>query len=109
MNERDKKGRSPALRIGEFLPAQDHYYLLSDGERYARHGNLDANGIVVFPNLERAEQFCLTVARNLPGFRPLRVSAEEFIRAYEEAGAFCLAQGTRVIVARLADDEPGPA
>lgn len=55
-------------------------------------------------NLERAEQFCMTVGRNLPAFQPVRVSAEEFIGAYEEAGGFCVAQGLKVIVASPLSD-----
>ncbi len=105
MNKGNNNKGLPARKLTDLLPAQDHYYLLSDGERYARHGNLDASGIVVFANLERAEQLCLTVARNLPAFQPVRVTAEEFVGAYEEAGAFCVAEGSRVIVARPADGQ----
>lgn len=105
MNQRNQDVDLPARKLTDLLPAQDHYYLLSDGERYARHGNLDASGIVVFANLERAEQFCLTVGRGLPAFQPVRVSAEQFVRAFEEAGAFCVAEGTMVIFARPADGQ----
>ena len=87
--------------MADVLPIQQHYYLLNDGERYARHGIEGTNGLLVFFNLERAEQFCLTVGKGLPEFRPVKVTALDFLELVEEIGAFCVANGLEVMVCSL--------
>lgn len=87
--------------ISEILPMQGHYYLLCNGERYARHGKKELNGLLVFANLEKAEQFCMTVGKALPSFQPVRVSIEQFFREIQRVGAICIANGTKVQVASL--------
>ena len=91
----------PTRTIGDLLPAQDSYYVLHDGKRYAKHGNEEANGLLVFNNRERAEQFCMTVGKGLPAFRPLRIDAEKFLELIDEMGAICIAEGLRVTVATI--------
>jgi len=88
-------------RIADVLPVQDHYYLLSDGTRFAKHGTETCNGIVVFTNLERAEQFQMTVGKGL-NFEPCKVTAGRFLAEAEKVGAFCLAEGLRVTVCQIA-------
>lgn len=93
--------------VADVLPVQDHYYLLHDGEKYARHGTEEANGLLVFPNLERAEQFCMTVGRALPAFQPKRVTAEQFISLAEDLGAFCIADRLGVAVCLISEKQGG--
>lgn len=93
--------------LADILPIQSHYYLLrlkkpSRHGKYALHGKGDATiGLLVFPLLEKAEQFCLTVARGLG--KPERVSAEKFMKLAEAAKAICLADGPKVMVAVMHD------
>lgn len=87
--------------LADLLPAQEHYYLLHDGVKYARHGTGEANGLLVFENRERADQFCLTVGKALPAFQPVMVGADDFMRLVEEVGAVCMADGLKVVVATL--------
>jgi hypothetical protein len=79
--------------IADVLPDRDHYWMLHDGERYARHGTAEKYGVLVFDCLERAEQFLLTVGKALPAFRPVKVSPTAFLKEVRRAGAFCLAEG----------------
>jgi len=88
--------------IAHVLPVQDNYYLLYDGTQYARHGSdVNKTGLLVFANLERAEQFCITVGKGLSKFVPTKVSADEFLRLCEEHGAFCVAEGMSVKVCSI--------
>jgi hypothetical protein len=73
------------------LPRQAHYYMLSDGSRYARHGKAEANGLLVFAILERAEQFMMTIGAALPEFKPVKHTAEEVL-------AVVVANGGRLCV-----------
>ena len=85
------------IQIHDVLPIQDYYYLLANGEQFAKHGTTKAHGVVVFTNLERAEQFRMTVGKNME-FEPCRVTAEEFLSEAERVGAFCVVQGEFVAV-----------
>lgn len=87
--------------LADLLPAQEHYYVLHDGVKFARHGTPEAIGLLVFEDRERADRFCQTVGTALPNFRPLRVDAEEFTQLLEEIGAVCVVDGLKVVVAKL--------
>lgn len=91
-----KKKPKPKMQTGKLtdvLPLQDHYYFLWDGKRFANHGaSLKNCGVLVFANLERAEQFMLTVGRGMPEFKPQQVSLAEFFTEWEKAGAICLSR-----------------
>lgn len=87
--------------LADVLAVQEHYYLLHDGKKYAKHGTPEANGLLVFESRQRANQFCQTVGNALPAFQPVKVDAEEFMRLFEEAGAVCMADGLKVVVATL--------
>lgn len=87
--------------LAELLPAQEHYYLLHDGVKYAKHGTPEADGLLVFENREGADQFCQTVGMALPAFQPVKVDAEEFMRLFEEVGAICVTEGLSVTVGTL--------
>lgn len=93
---------SKLSRLTDLITLQDHYYLLTDGTKYARHGSEEANGLLVFANLDRAEQFCLTiVARtNLP-FVPVKVSGPDFLEHALAAGAICVVDGLTARVGRI--------
>lgn len=90
--------------IGDVLPLQSHYYLLSDGRRFARHGSKNYNGVLVFTNLERAEQFYMTIGNSMPKYQPVKVAAADFIAEAVEAGAFSLASGIDVKVCILREE-----
>lgn len=89
----------------DVLPIKEHYWLLHDGETYARHGTVELNGLLVFTCQERAEQFCLTVGKGLPSFKPVKVSADRFLAKVLETGAFCLAQGLSLTIITLSAKE----
>jgi hypothetical protein len=84
------------------LPVQPHYYLLSNGLRYARHGTESANGLLVFTNLERAEQFVMTVGVGLPEFQPVKVAAENFLAILMGyGGRLCMTDRLGVLIATI--------
>lgn len=87
--------------LADLLPVQEHYYLLHDGGKFARHGTPEATGLLVFDDRKRADRFCQTVGTALPDFRPLRVDAEEFTQLVEEIGAVCVVDGLKVVVGTL--------
>lgn len=87
--------------LADLLPAQEHYYLLHDGVKFAKHGTPEADGLLVFENREGANQFCQTVGMALPAFQPVMVDAEDFLRLVEEVGAVCMIQGRKVVVGTL--------
>ena len=87
--------------LADLLPVQEHYYLLHDGVKFARHGTPVAIGLLVFEDRERADRFCQTVGKALPAFQPVTVGAEEFMRLVEEVGAVCRADGLSVTVGTL--------
>lgn len=87
--------------LADLLPVQEHYYLLHDGVKYAKHGTPEADGLLVFENREGADQFCQTVGMAMPAFQPVKVDAEEFMRLFEEVGAVCVAEGMSVTVGTL--------
>jgi hypothetical protein len=77
--------------LANILPVQPHYYLLSNGLHYARHGTEDLNGLLVFTNLERAKQFMITIGKGLPEFQPVKVAAEELLPILlEYGGRLCI-------------------
>lgn len=86
--------------LADIIPGQDRYYLLTDGTSYARHGTEDANGLLVFSILERAEQCCMTLAKNT-AFFPVRVSGHEFLELAVKYGSICVAEGRNVTIATL--------
>lgn len=94
--------------LTDLLPVQEHYYLLHDGVKFAKHGTPEANGLLVFETRDRADRFCQTVGKALPAFRPVRVDAEEFLRLVEEVGAVCLADGLKVGVGTLGPRRSSP-
>ena len=87
--------------LADLLPVQEHYFMLHDGKKYAKHGTPEANGLLVFETREAAAEFCQTVGKALPAFRPVKVHAVEFMRLVEEEGAVCMANGLKVVVATL--------
>ncbi len=90
-------GPESTKRFGDVLPVQDHYFVLYDGEGYARHGIPSGPvGLLVFPTLEKAEAFYESVGVGIPQFKPTSVSAESFHRLCKEAGGFCVAEGLMV-------------
>ena len=91
--------------LKDVLPARDHYWLLHDGEKYARHGTEETSGVLVFDCQERAEQFMLTVGKGLPAFKPVKVSPTTFLEEARRAGAFAVADGLlRVRVCEISKD-----
>lgn len=91
-----------SAKIADHLAIQSHYYMLHDGVKYAKHGGSpDVSGVLVFPTLVAAEKFNRTVGRSL-SFRPVRVTADDFLREVFKAGAFCVAEGLTVKVLGLA-------
>ena len=90
-----------AKSLADILPVQEHYYLLHDGKKYAKHGTDEANGLLVFETRERAYQFRQTVGKAFPAFQPVMVGAEEFLRLLAEVGAVCVTDGLKVVVATL--------
>ena len=95
------------------LPIQEQYFLIRRGNKYATFGGSTRPGhygLLVFANLERAEQFCMTVA-NRPGFKrsnksvPVRVSADALHSEALRIGAVCVVEGLQITVARIAEDE----
>lgn len=90
-----------SVKLTDHLPIQPYYYMLHDGQKYAKHGgSLDVYGVLVFPTKEGAEKFNRTVGRNL-SFRPVRVTAEDFLQEVVNVGAFCLDDGLTVKVLRI--------
>ncbi len=87
------------------LPAQPHYYLLrlkrpGRHGRYAFHGGAETDiGLLVFPLLERAEQFCMNISSGM--CKPERVSAAKFLKLAEKAGAICLADGPKLTQCKM--------
>lgn len=80
-------------RISNVLPTRDHYWLLHDGEKFARHGTDEKNGVLVFECQERAEQFLLTVGKELPTFKPVQVHPATFVKEAKRMGAFSVPGG----------------
>ena len=103
-----EKGNTTKRSLADLLPLQDHYYLLTDGTKYAHHGTQDANGLLVFANLERAEQFCMTVGKGLPTFVPVKVPLSLFMDIVEEIGAVCVTEGLSVRVGTMANNHEAP-
>ena len=97
------RSKTPKLssRLPDVLPVRDHYWMLHDGEKYAKHGSEERNGVLVFLCQERAEQFVLTVGKALPQFQPIKVSALGFFREAEQVGAFAIADGLSVTVCEI--------
>jgi len=93
--------RADNKTLADILPAQEKYWLLSDGERYAMHGTNEVHGVLVFLLQEQAEQFYMTVGNGLPQFQPVQVSPKEMLAAMVEAGGIAIANGLEVSVARL--------
>ncbi|WP_166820091.1 hypothetical protein [Thalassoroseus pseudoceratinae] len=91
--------------LADLLPSQNHYYLLSDGHRYAQHGQRYNHGLLVFANLERAEQFCMTVGKRLPAFRPIRVPVVDVLLEIGRVGAVCRADAKGMVVGRVVTQE----
>lgn len=92
---------SDKCTLADLLPAQQHYYLLYDGDKYARHGTENANGLLVFLSFESAEQFRLTIGIGLPAFKTVRSDAINVLQLIEDAGAVCVAEGLSVRVGTL--------
>jgi len=93
---------SPAdTTLSSLLPVQEHYYLLFDGTRYAQHGTPVNHGLLVFTNLEQAEQFGMTVGQFLPQFRPVRVEGKELLREIAKVGAICRADAAGFTIGTL--------
>lgn len=91
--------------LADILPAQPHYYLLSNGNRYARHGKEELNGVLVFTIRERAEQFMMTIGVGMPEFHPVKVAAEDLLPVLKESGGrLCIANYLGVTVATLRED-----
>lgn len=100
------------LLVEKYLPKQQKYYLIRKGEEYALFGRSirpHEHGLLVFANLERAEQFCMTIA-NSAEFHlsnvsaPVGVSADELLAEVQKRGAICLVEGLRIMVAAITQD-----
>lgn len=101
-----RKSSDPESSGGDVLPVRDHYWLLHDGEKYARHGTEDCNGVLVFDCQERAEQFMLTVGKALPDFKPVKVTPAAFLEEVKRVGAFTVAEGSlKVRVCEISKEE----
>lgn len=96
------------IPVNELLPNQDHYWVLHNGKRCGVHGgDLGCSGLLVFPNRERAAQFCMTVVkgaafydRSMKKFKPKKISRDNFWRLVNERyGAFCVSSGGKIVVA----------
>ena len=94
--------------LADILPVQEHFFLLFDGRRYARHGTPETDGLLVFDTREAADRFCQTVGKALPAFGPVRVDAEDVMRLVEEVGAVCVADGLNVVVGTLRQKKQEP-
>jgi hypothetical protein len=100
------------LLIENFLPKQEQYYLIRKGKEYALFGKSiqpNEHGLLVFPNLERAEQFCMTIANRAGVLHskvsvPERVSAERLHVEVRKVGGVCVVEGLQVFVAALRHD-----
>lgn len=66
------------------FPIQSHYWLLSDGDRYALHGTPRSFGVLVFFDQGAAEKFVRTVGYRLPQFQPVKVARQKFLSIVKE-------------------------
>ncbi|KAA5538605.1 hypothetical protein FYK55_27345 [Roseiconus nitratireducens] len=87
--------------LADILPIQNDYYILSNGDTYARFGHGGTNGLLVFDTMEKASDFCSTVACGVPEFQPVKVEAERLLMLIEEVGAVCVTDGLNVGVGVL--------
>lgn len=88
--------------LADILPAQPHYYLLSNGYRYARHGKEGLDGVLVFTLRERAEQFMMTIGVGMPEFQPVKVAAEDLLPTLMgNGGRLCMTGHLGVMVATI--------
>jgi hypothetical protein len=90
-------------RLTDILRPQPYYWLLCNGEQYARFGgDVEEPGLLVFDNLERAEAFCLTVGREAPEYQPDKVPASlmlEIMRMEYYGSRICKWFGSKLYVA----------
>jgi hypothetical protein len=92
--------------LTDILPAQPHYYLLSNGHRYARHGKEGLNGVLVFTLRERAEQFMMTIGVGMPEFQPIKVAAENLLPILmDNGGRLCMTDHRGVIVVTIKESK----
>jgi len=92
--------------LADLLPCQPHYYLLSNGHRYARYGKDELNGVLVFTLRERAEQFMMTIGVGMPEFQPVKVAFEDLLPILmQNSGRLCIANYLGVTVATLREDK----
>lgn len=93
------------MKVSDVLPSQSHYYLLTNGKRYAIHGSgPDSCGLLVFTIREQAEQFVMTVAdrSGKSGFQPVKVSQRKMIDELAKVGGLCLwRQDGNLIVGKI--------
>ena len=91
--------------LADMLPVQNEYYLLSNGEKFARFGHGNANGLLVFETIEKANEFWQTVGVGIPEFKPVNVDAETLLTLIEEIGAICVTDGLNVGVGVLSGSQ----
>jgi hypothetical protein len=89
--------------LNDLLPKQEHYYFLVKGDILAVMGpSLDKKGILIFPNLERAEAFAMTVAKG-KGYEPVKVSFDVALATImvDGKGNFCVWKNKQIDVCTL--------
>lgn len=102
------KSKTPVITkctLADVLPAQEYYYMLFDGTKYARQGTSKTNcGLLVCPNIEKAEEYRQKVARALPQFKTIKVSFETLKSMLSTCNAICLVDGLAVMVCQVSTD-----
>jgi hypothetical protein len=83
------------------LPSQGHFYLLSDGKRFAQHGCPEDKGLLVFDHWEKAEDFRRTIGAGMPEFKTVQVGPERVFEEFVRHGAMCVAEGKEVTIYRI--------
>lgn len=81
--------RSKGVGTISTLPSQPHYYLVSDGVRYAKFRMRQYSGLHVFTLLANAVQFVIAIGGG--EFQPVKVTAEELLPILMENGGQLLA------------------
>jgi len=69
-------------------------------KKFAQHGgNMQTKGVLVFDIREKAEKFCMSVAKGL-GWHPKRMTLNDVKAWAEFYGGVCMTKGDAVIVAK---------
>jgi len=90
--------------LGDVLPVQSHYYILSDGKHVAVHGSPDERGVLIFICAEQAEEFVndgrVVIDGHVPLLKPEPITSAQLLSILRRVG-ICIADATgyRVIEA----------